>query len=950
MTIIYISKSGSDTNGNGSQSLPYRTIKHAIAQADVGDIIDGQNDTFSEIVNVDKSIAIIRNMTVDGLWNGQFPVPVTGVLPGGDRYNGSVSALYKPLFLVSADDVTVENVICKRSSGRSFQTHNPTKTVKNVSYINCTSTGAYNMSWQALNFSNLLIENCISYENGLQGDDPNRPVYGIPVNIQNIDGENLTVRGCTIYRNRGEQLGVQQGVDGFLLEDNLIYDGYRMLIYLMWCKNGIVRRNQLCNTNNKSFSKRVEGIYLGWEHDFEPVYGSDFSDMNVLIENNLIVGTNRNLHVAYNGTLNIHGARNITFRYNTCVNARHDPGKTNGACIQIPFSDHHAGNVVYGNVFEQDNGAKLDKIDANVAGWHFEGNYWSQKPSTIAQSALDIYGNGEFTAVNTPIDMIDDLDPHNYQLTAVSHIINAGPPEPPSDDLLGHLRNSADMGALAFNGSAPTLTANFAYQIVNESIPATVQFTDQSIGDVHSYDWSKKAEPHGEWESFSSTPNIKNPIEHFQAGTWSIKLRLNDGEIERVKQNIITVDETPAINEPLDLVIDTIHHKLPEIAGVQTYHFSLNGKLPKTWKIEITRSEQLRTVATPSEDYSAKHAQLSIGYGDALGNGAASAIFSRDGLTPTETSRRAKIGVCGLTTNRLGDVLATAEFVSVGPNQLTLNWMGQPNGEVMKITAFAGDAYQGQVGTAFISAADEQTVVTTPFTPNIVDAHSIWHDAGDSDTEWSALTTGVLLQNNGQVYQACYEVSQKGGRTETEMRGRLVEGGLLWKRSLLEEGQPTIIGDFNQDGFSLTPIEHDVFKQIHYLAHHFPRQVWAGVIDAPTDNRTLKTYATLQFQPEYLQGVVTLTDGFDNLFDNRANVMGLVTHSAGRTYTAVITSTDEAIPSQERSCLTTDIFVPANDNSALVDMTLSPYPDGFLLNSRVSHAQPTKWLFIAISE
>jgi parallel beta-helix repeat protein len=91
----YVATTGSDTTGNGSQENPWETIQYAINNVIVGDIIHVANGTYSENIDVNKSVSIIgdgyQNTTVTATsrFDHVFNVIANNTNVSGFTINGS---------------------------------------------------------------------------------------------------------------------------------------------------------------------------------------------------------------------------------------------------------------------------------------------------------------------------------------------------------------------------------------------------------------------------------------------------------------------------------------------------------------------------------------------------------------------------------------------------------------------------------------------------------------------------------------------------------------------------------------------------------------------------------------------------------------------------------------------------------------------------------------------
>jgi hypothetical protein len=159
--------------------------------------------------------------------------------------------------------------------------------------------------------------------------------------------------------------------------------------------------------------------------------------------------------------------------------------------------------------------------------------------------ASAVRGQGPFSILHWGTGNIDanpmfcEDSEHPYQLSEISPAIDAGTLNIegyvwPETDILGNPRivgASVDLGAYEFQG----LYANFIADIVSGDVPLTVQFNCGSSGAVWSWEWDFDND--GTIDSFE-----RNPIwTYTMPGTYSVRLRINQGEKQVIKRDFIEV-------------------------------------------------------------------------------------------------------------------------------------------------------------------------------------------------------------------------------------------------------------------------------------------------------------------------------------------------------------------------------------------------------------------------
>ena len=122
----YVSPTGNDTSGDGSDTIPWRTISHAISEAAPGDIIkvmdddDEATDDYVENVTVNKSLTIERYDDIDA--NPQikardtnmtvFSVTADGVIMRGLDVYGAMNDYEPAIYLARVSNCTIRDIRC----------------------------------------------------------------------------------------------------------------------------------------------------------------------------------------------------------------------------------------------------------------------------------------------------------------------------------------------------------------------------------------------------------------------------------------------------------------------------------------------------------------------------------------------------------------------------------------------------------------------------------------------------------------------------------------------------------------------------------------------------------------------------------------------------------------------------------------------------------------------
>jgi PKD repeat protein len=182
------------------------------------------------------------------------------------------------------------------------------------------------------------------------------------------------------------------------------------------------------------------------------------------------------------------------------------------------------------------------------------------------QSAVP--GQGEYAILHWGEGNIDanplfnnDDDEFPYQLSEDSPAIDAGTLDIPDytfleTDIMGNPRvvgRSVDLGAYEFQG----IIANFTAEPVTGNVPLTVQFTDQTSGVVFAWQWDFDLDGH--FDSTEQNPSYTYTL----PGTYSVRLVINYGEKQIIRENLINVSSVGGTDEVILPLISNISEPYP---------------------------------------------------------------------------------------------------------------------------------------------------------------------------------------------------------------------------------------------------------------------------------------------------------------------------------------------------------------------------------------------------
>jgi len=236
---------------------------------------------------------------------------------------------------------------------------------------------------------------CAKSGSGISGIAPDDPVYGYdgsgadywdseyywPFAIGAVsDCDNVTIRGCEIYKNYGEGIGFYLEADNCVAEDNVVYESSKAGIYIDGGQGTIVRNNLVYGTTDPEFH-RGNGETMGpclWVSD-EGIVTPRSRD-NVFYNNfaaycslGIDIGTSRRGAEFANS----HAYDNVVVGCNVQM-----------YLTGSSFSD----SSIYDNIFWAVDGKSLYEGPSSSNGLEWRNNQWSDKPGSPPYDESDVIG------------------------------------------------------------------------------------------------------------------------------------------------------------------------------------------------------------------------------------------------------------------------------------------------------------------------------------------------------------------------------------------------------------------------------------------------------------------------------------------------------------------------------------------------------------------------------
>ncbi|MCP5096196.1 MAG: right-handed parallel beta-helix repeat-containing protein, partial [Chloroflexi bacterium] len=462
MTTYYVDiVNGSDGN-DGSTGSPWETAQYGIDQAISGDVVRLRDGIYSEVVTISLDNITLNaddghTPVFDGLWDATYPVPTTGLFPGGDVYNDS-AAKFNALIKVRGSGVIVDGFTIRNSTGRCVSVaETGGGYLSSATVRNCVMHTAYTNGIAAEDANNLLFEDNEIYNISLLDQDPGRPVEnwyaGIMIREQEVGVGGGTIQRCKIHDSYGEGIILSRDCNHFTVQDSHIWNTRRTNTYFHYAQDCVLQRCSIFATDSWPYPS--DGTTFANEINFDGQYTYNTDH---LVENNVYYNNKRNISVGF-GVSNIGSLKNTTIQHNTfgeCQSPSITPQN-----IKIDHAANSSNIVFKYNVIIQVSG-DITNVETSAA-LTADYNCWhNQSPQASISGVNDIEDNPDLVSPSATLANFNDWDVGNYELTAVSPCVDAATGSTLTLDFYGNTRTNPDMGAIEYGGApAHTVTASF---------------------------------------------------------------------------------------------------------------------------------------------------------------------------------------------------------------------------------------------------------------------------------------------------------------------------------------------------------------------------------------------------------------------------------------------------------------------------------------------------------
>jgi len=278
---VYVSNNGSDSNGNGTQNNPYKTINHALSQCSGGETI----------------------MLFEGVYRGEIRIELPNIT-------------LRPVDIAN-DHVIIKNVIDDEEQSFAIWLHvdSSGSKLQNLEIIGGYYYGIkIETTWDwgegdRHGASNIIIEDCVIHDTG-------RDCIKITPNCNNI-----IIRRCEIFNsgigpsniNAENAEGIDNvNGDNMIVQDCYIHDIYTTGIYFKGgAQNCVVERNIIKNTG---FSGVLIGFDTSTDYFDLEVNPDYYESIKGVVRNNVIINT------VYAG-IGLYSSKDAMVYNNTIINA-----------------------------------------------------------------------------------------------------------------------------------------------------------------------------------------------------------------------------------------------------------------------------------------------------------------------------------------------------------------------------------------------------------------------------------------------------------------------------------------------------------------------------------------------------------------------------------------------------------------------------------------------------
>lgn len=488
----YVSTTGSDSDSNGTESNPFKTIKFALDKTNPGDTVYVKGGTYKEKITINRAGTSGSIITLAAYGNEKPIIDGTGVYLGPDGEQEKLVVIYSPYTKVKGFEI--RNSFGK---GVSIEADNVTLEGNNIHDNKKYGIGVRDRA-------NITILNNQVWNNVLQ--NVNGDFYqgngGWESALSFSKSTNILIQGNSVHNNWGEGIMCWGESDGCIIRNNTSYDNYGVNIYNANARNTIIENNLVYETNTTyvdgSVPKETKKLAVGISVNTED---SSCGARDVTIRNNIVIRTRSGIkYYKYadgcTGLINLKAEHNTfinTWEYTINVgNSTTNTGQNTGNTFKNNIL--YRSNVAFGpfsgfiNYYNPSSNFTKPVFQNNIfynsAGqtnnlYRFNGSSYALDavPTAFASTIGNLTTDPQFVNATGVVAA-------NYKISNTSPAINNGTYVGVTQDHFGTTRNpnAADIGAHEYVSSVPSVVG---FTLINaiSNVPIS-GFTTMNNGDV----------------------------------------------------------------------------------------------------------------------------------------------------------------------------------------------------------------------------------------------------------------------------------------------------------------------------------------------------------------------------------------------------------------------------------------------------------------------------------
>ncbi|MDI6723994.1 MAG: hypothetical protein QMD61_05055 [Methanobacterium sp.] len=279
-TDIYVSPTGNDTTGDGSQGNPYKTIAKGISMVSPGGTVHVANGTYTGTGNV--NLTINKNVTINGESRDSAII---------DRQNLNRIFIISSGYNITLTNLTLRNGLASNSNGGAIQNNGGTLTINNCALTNnrasrtADSTAVYGGA--IYNTGTLTINNSIFTGNTVTSGSLNDAFGGAIYSTGSI-----TITGSTFSGNNATSSSGTANDDGGAIytNGNLNIDNSSFTNNTAGQDGGAIYSNSNLSINNSSFTSNAGGMTNNGAGGAICIGDGSILGMNLTITNSTFTG------------------------------------------------------------------------------------------------------------------------------------------------------------------------------------------------------------------------------------------------------------------------------------------------------------------------------------------------------------------------------------------------------------------------------------------------------------------------------------------------------------------------------------------------------------------------------------------------------------------------------------------------------------------------------------